>query len=119
CIELGAVDRLLQIHAVMDMVQEKLGGPLILAVAARRAESHRRLAVPERQGRRQRAARPLAGREARRALLVEPGYLQPRAEAEAERRDHRRGLQPAAARRRRDHVAPAVDDVEMAGVAGD
>src|SRR5262249_37645844 len=39
-------------------------------------------------------------------------------EAEAELGDNRRALQPAAAGRRRDHVAPAVDDVDMAGVAG-
>src|SRR5581483_10660359 len=37
-VELRAVDRLLQIHAVMDVVQEELGRPLVLAVAAGGAE---------------------------------------------------------------------------------
>src|SRR3546814_3752001 len=43
--------------------------------------------------------------------------LAARIELEAERRDGRRGLQPASGRRRRDHVAPAIDDVEVDGVA--
>ena len=49
--------------------------------------------------------------------LLEPEHLRARAEAEAELRDHRRGLQPAARRRGRDHVAVPVDDVEMHRVA--
>ena len=50
-------------------------------------------------------------------VFLEPEHLRAAAEAEAEFRDHRRGLQPAAGRRRRDHVAGLVDDVEMHGVA--
>ena len=50
-------------------------------------------------------------------IFLEPEHLRAAAEAEAEFRDHRRGLQPAAGRRRRDHVAGLVDDVEMHGVA--
>ena len=49
---------------------------------------------------------------------LQPEHLAARAQAEAELRNDRRALQPAAARRRRDHVAPAVDHVEVAGVAG-
>ena len=48
---------------------------------------------------------------------LQPGHLQPGAEREAQLGDDRVGLQPAAAGRGRDHVAPAVDDVEVAGVA--
>ncbi len=39
------------------------------------------------------------------------------AEAETQARNDRRTLQPAAGRRGRDHVAPAIDDIEMAGIA--
>src|SRR4029077_5926674 len=77
------------------------------------------LAVLQRQSRRQGAAGALARHEARRRILVEPRDLQPRAEAEAELWNDRRTLQPTAARGRRDHVPPAVDDVDVNGVAGD
>src|SRR5436309_10328873 len=100
-VEFRTVDRLLQIHAVMDMVQKELRRPLVLAVAAWRAEGHPGLAVLQRERRRQRAARALARRDARGRFFVEPGDLQPGAEAEAELGDNGRGLQPAAARRRR------------------
>ena len=65
----------------------------------------------------ERGARALARRQRRRMIFLEPEHLRAAAEAEAEFRDHRRGLQPAAGRRRRDHVAGLVDDVEMHGVA--
>ena len=111
------VDRLLQVHAGMDVAQEELRDPLVLLVAAGRAPGEVRLAVAQRHGRRERRARPLAGRERGRMALLEPEHLRARAEAEAELRDHRRGMQPAAGRRRRHHVAVAVDDVEMHRVA--
>src|SRR5207237_953244 len=47
-----------------------------------------------------------------------PEHLHPRAEAAAQFRDYRRALQPAAARGCRNHVAPAIDYIDMAGVAG-
>src|SRR5579883_3087678 len=49
--------------------------------------------------------------------FLEPEHLGAAAEAKAEFRNHRGGLQPAARRRRRNHVAGLVDDVEMHGVA--
>jgi hypothetical protein len=52
-----------------------------------------------------------------RVVFLEPEHLRAAAEAEAEFRNHRRGLQPAAGRRRRNHVAGRIDDVEMHGVA--
>src|ERR1700733_4047288 len=50
-------------------------------------------------------------------VFLEVEHLRAGAEAEAELGDHRRGLQPAARRRRRNHVAGLVDDIEMHGVA--
>src|SRR5262245_35229922 len=49
--------------------------------------------------------------------FVEPEHLRSRAEAKAELGDDRRGLQPATRGRRGHHVAGAVDNVEMHGVA--
>ena len=66
---------------------------------------------------RERGARAAPGRQRGRQPLLQPEHLHPAAEAEAELGDGRRALQPAAARGRRDHVAPAVDDVDVAGVA--
>ena len=76
-----------------------------------------RLAVAQHEARRERRPRPLARRERRRETLLEPEHLRAGAERPAERRDHRRALQPAAARRRRDQVAEPVGDVEVHGVA--
>src|SRR3546814_11400358 len=41
------VDRRLEVHAVMDVAQEEDDRPLVLTVAARRAERHPRFAVAE------------------------------------------------------------------------
>ena len=60
---------------------------------------------------------PLARLERVRQPLREPEHLRARAEAEAEAGDDRGAVQPAAARGRRDEVAVAVGDVEVAGVA--
>src|SRR5580704_3027199 len=49
--------------------------------------------------------------------FLEPKHLRAGAEAEAELRDHWRGLQPAARRRRRNHIAGGIDNIEMHGVA--
>src|SRR5690349_16682467 len=70
-----------------------------------------------RAGRRQRRARPLAGRQRAGLTFLEPADLAARADREAELGHHRRAVQPAARRRRRDHVAVLVDDVEMHRVA--
>ena len=96
---------------------KNLRDPLILAVAAGRAPGEIRLAVAQRHGRRQRGARPPAGAERGRMAFFEPEHLRAGAEAEAELGDDRRRVQPAAGRRRRDHVAGLIDDVEMHGVA--
>ena len=111
------VDRLLQIHAGVHVAQEELRDPLVLLVAAGRAPGEIGLAVAQRQRRRQRRARAFARRQRGRMVLIEPEHLRAGAEAKAELGDHRRGLQPAAGRRRRHHVAGAIDDVEMHGVA--
>src|SRR4051812_3062028 len=66
------VDRLLQVHAGMDVAQEELRVPLVLLVAAGRTPGHVRLAVAQRHGRRQRRARTLAWNERGRMILLEP-----------------------------------------------
>ncbi len=63
-------------------------------------------------------ARALAGRQAAREARLEPEHLRAGVEREAQFRDHRRRLRPAARRRRGDDVAVPVDHVEMHGVAG-
>src|SRR5262249_27024049 len=111
------IDRLLKIESPMDMAQEELRRPLVLLVAAGRAPREIRLAVTQRQGGRQRGARPFAGLERSRMVFLQPEHLPPGAEAESEFRNHRRGLQPAAGGRRGNHVAGPIDDVEMHGIA--
>src|SRR5277367_1779463 len=114
-----ALDRLLQIHAVINVMHEHQRRPLVLLIAAGSAESECRRTVLERHGRRQGAARALAGHQARWQSFFEPEHLHPRAEAKAELGNNRRALQPATRRRRRDDVGPAVDDIDMASVASD
>src|SRR5215468_9886589 len=111
------VDRLLQVHAAMHVAQEELRGPLILLVAAGRAPGEIGLAVAQRERGRERGARTLAGRERIGMALLEPELLRTRAQTETELRYDRRGLQPAAGWSRRHHVAGAVDDIEVHGVA--
>ena len=83
-----------------------------------RPEHHVRLAVLHRQRRRQRRARALAGRERVGVARVEVELLAARPEREAEPGDDRRGRNPAAARRGREHVALGVDHVDVGRVAG-
>ena len=64
------VDRLLQVEAMMHVPQEEQELPLLLLVAARRAEGQRRPALSKSQRRGQGGARPLAGREARGQALA-------------------------------------------------
>src|SRR6202162_2621434 len=108
---------ILQIHAGMDVAQEELGRPLVLLIAARRTPGEIGFAVAQRQRRRQRRARALAGGERGGVARLEPEHLRARAEAESQLRNDGGGLQPAPGRRRRHHVARAVDDTEMHGVA--
>src|SRR5207249_1497220 len=91
--------------------------PLILVVAPRRAEGEIGPLVLEDETGRERGARALPRRQAGGKPRLEPEHLGPAAEAESQARDHRRAVQPAARGRGRDHVAPAVDDIEMASVA--
>ena len=61
---------------------------------------------------------PLAGRQAAGQPRLEPEHLRARRQREPEAGDDRARLQPAARRRRGHAVAPPVDDVDVAGVAG-
>ena len=100
-----------------EVAEKHVQRPLVLLVAARRAEREVRLAVARDQRRRERRARPLARRERVRQALLQPEHLRARAEAEPELGHDRCAPEPAAARRRRDHVPEAVDDVQVHGVA--
>ena len=111
------VDRFLHIHIAVDVTQKELRDPLVLLIAAGRAPDQIGFAVAQRQCRRQSGARPFARHQRRRMLLVEPEHLGARAETKTELGNDRRGLQPAARRRRRHHVAGLIDDIEMHGVA--
>src|SRR5213080_5044817 len=113
----GRVDRLLQIHAGMDVAHEQLRRPLILLVAAGRTPGEIRFAVTKRERGRERGARSLAGGERSGMALLQPEHLRARAEAEAEFRNDGRGLQPSAGGCRRDHVAGGINDVEVHGIA--
>src|SRR5262249_1733869 len=111
------IDRLLQIHAGMDVAHEQLRRPLILLIAAGRAPGEIRLPVTQRERGRKRRARPFAGSERGGMSLLQPEHLGARAESKSEFRNDGRGLQPAAGRRRRHDVAGCIDDVEMHGIA--
>src|SRR3569623_55965 len=111
------IDRLLQIVSGMDVTKQKLGRPLALLITAGRAPGKIRLAVTHRHGWGKSRARTLARLQRSRMLLVQPEHLRACAEAQAKLRNDRRRLQPSARRWHRDHVAVAIDDVEMHGVA--
>ena len=91
--------------------------PLVLLVAAGRPDRERRAAVAQRDRRRQRRPGPRPGASDAGQPVLEPEHLRPRSERPAECWDHRRALEPAAARRGGDEVAEAVGDVEVNGVA--
>src|SRR3954452_1029968 len=112
------VDRLLQVQSAVDMPEEEVERPLVLLVAAGRAEREIWIAAAECERRRKRRARALAGLERVRQSLFEPEHLRARAQREAELRHDGRAPEPAAGRRRRREVAPPVDDVDVARVPG-
>ena len=107
---------LLQVETVMHETQKPHELPLVLLIAAGRAEDET-APVLFRQRRGQRGARSAARRERGGQPLVEPEHLGAGIERKAQARDDRRALQPAARGGRGDHVAPFVDHVEMHGVA--
>src|SRR3954454_24344889 len=86
------IDRLLQVQPVMDMAQEEDRLPLVLLVAARRAEGDVGLAVAERHRRRQRGARTLARRQTGRQSFLQPEHLGTAGQAETQLRNDRRAL---------------------------
>ena len=104
-VERRRVDGLLRGVAADQRPQQVEQLPLVLLVPAGSAERGHRLAPAQQHGRAQRRARPLAGPQGGRAGRVQPGHLQPGAEAEAQLGHGRRGLQPAAGRGRGHHVA--------------
>jgi hypothetical protein len=107
----------LQIQAEVHVPQQQLQRPLILLIAARRAERGIGLAVAGDERRRERGARTASRSERRGQSFFHPEHLAARGHVEAQSRNRGRCLEPAARRRRRHHVAPAIDDIEMHGVA--
>src|SRR3954454_5607960 len=114
-VEHRRVDRLLQVDAEVREREEEDERPLVLLVAAGRAERER-LAVAPGERRRERRPRSLARLERARQAFLQPEHLAAGAEAETEAGDNRRSVEPATAGRRGDDVAPAVDHVHMARV---
>src|SRR5437660_1534021 len=90
------IDRLLQAHAVMYEPQEYREYPLLLLVAAGRAERQIWRAIARDQRGRERDARTRARSQGRGVALFEPANLAARRNRKAETRHHRRSLQPAA-----------------------
>src|SRR3954453_23037301 len=76
------VDRLLDVHAAMDMEPEELRGTLVLLVAAGRAPGEIGLAIAQRQRGRERGARALARRKRIGMALLEPELLRTCAQTE-------------------------------------
>ena len=122
CGEMGAVehwrvDGFLEIQSLMKMAQQEQERPLILLIAAGRTADEIGFAVALDQGWREGCARPSARDQTRGQALCEPEHLRSRSQRKTQLRDYGRTLEPSSAWRRRDHVAPAIDDVEMDCVA--
>src|SRR5438477_1457676 len=88
-VEVRRVDRLLQVQPAIDVLEEDVQGPLVLVVAAGRAEGEVGVAAAKGERRRQRGARPFAGLERVRQAVLEPEHLRARPEREAELGDDR------------------------------
>ena len=86
--EVGSVDRLLQVQPAIDVIEEGVQRPLLLLVAAGRAPRQIRLPVAKREPGAERRARPRTRPQRRRQPLLEPEHLRARAERPAERGDH-------------------------------
>src|SRR3990170_4136566 len=113
--ELRSIYGLLQVHAEIDVAEERVERPLLLLVAARRAPREARLPVSKRETRAERRSRARSRAKRGGEPLFQPEHLRARPERPPERRNDRRALQPAAAGRRRDEVAEPIRDVEMHG----
>src|SRR3954452_3608046 len=83
-------DLLLQVQAAVDMPEEEVERPLVLLVAAGRAEREVWGAAAESKRRREPRARALAGRGRVRQSLFEPEHLRARAQRQIELRHDRR-----------------------------
>src|SRR5256885_15633143 len=101
------------------MRDKELEGPLVLLVSTRSAECQSWPPLSHRERRAQRRPRPLTTFDVVRMLRVEVEHLRPRAQAKAQALDHRRALQPPAARRAGDEVAVTVSHGDVDRVAPD
>jgi len=84
-VELGRVDRRLQVQAEVDVAEKRVQRPLLLLVTAWRTPRQVRLTVSKRQARAQRGSRPRPRPERRGKALLEPEHLRTRPERPAER----------------------------------
>src|SRR2546422_3258807 len=116
-VEHGRVDGCLQVMPKDSVSEEKLERPLVLLVASGCAEREAWFAVAKCDRRAERCPRPLAAFQMIGVLRVEVEHLGSGAEAEAEAWNHRRALQPSAARGAGDKVPMTVGDRYVHGVA--
>ena len=107
----------LNVHTEIHVVEEELQRPLVLTIAAWRAKDHKRLTVSGNQRRSQRGAGAFARSQGVGALWIQVEHLPTCAKRKPQALDDRRGTNPAAARRRSNHVAFAVNGIEMGGIA--
>src|SRR5262245_39811731 len=116
----GSVDRLLEVHPQCEVSEQEQQLPLVLLVTAWSSAGEDGYVITQHECRRERRPRPAPGLQRGRQSRLQPGHLQPGAEAEPELRHRRRALQPASARGGGDDVSQPIDHVDMAGVsAGD
>ena len=116
-VEHWRVDRFLKVQSMMKMAEQELERPLILLIAPGRPADQIWFAIAFDERWREGRARPRAWNQTRGQTLSKPEHLGSRSQRKAQFRDDGRALEPSAARRRCDHVAPAIHDVEMNRVA--
>ena len=108
------VDRFLQIVACMNMAEEELRDPLVLLVSTWGAPSKVGFAISQSHGRGEGRTWALPRGKASGVLFIHSEHLGARPERPAETGNGGRALQPASTRRRRDEVAEAIGDVDVA-----
>jgi len=113
----GRIQRLLNVHLEVDIVQKKLQRPLILTVAAGCAEDHKRLAVTRHQRRRQRRTGTFARAKSVWTLSIQVEHLAACAQREAQTLDHRRRPDPASTGRGGHHVAFSINGIQVCGIS--
>ena len=115
-VERRGIQRLLQVHAECHIVEEELHEPLFLAIASRGTEDHEGLALAGDQGRGEGGARAFMGGQGIRPRRIQVEHLAAGPEGNPQALDDRRGANPATAWGGGDHVALAVNGIEMGSI---